>query len=101
MKRPRRNLGSWLAILNCVAWVLLVLIARSSDSYASLIVPFMIVLSLPFAIFSFFQSGLPAEWEIVLGCTAIGLNSLVWGHGLAAILRRLFPSPKARDEQPS
>ncbi len=92
MKLFRPSLGGSLAILNGAAWVLLFLIGRSFDSDAVwiLFVPVIVLLSLPFAWIALlinWSAGFGPVVDIVVLCTVIGLNSLVWGHGLAAIAK--------------
>lgn len=100
MKLARPSLGSWLTFLNCAAWVLLLLIGRSLGSAAVLLAPFALILSLPFAWIMFFNwsLGFGPVVDLVMFCTVIGLNSLVWGHGLAAIAKS---EAKANSESPS
>ncbi|MBT5020424.1 MAG: hypothetical protein HON04_16960 [Planctomicrobium sp.] len=87
------KLSGWLAILNCVAWLLFAVFADEFENFSNsimiLITALLFLFSLPFAWWLMFpalhhQSSAP---DIIWTCILLGVNSFAWGYGLAAIIR--------------
>ncbi len=83
------NLGGWLAILNCSAWVVLVFSLQNDFHPPDVLLAIgLIVLSLPVALPFMLPSQEPTTVGAICVCIIIGVNSFLWGYGLAAICRR-------------
>ena len=99
----RRKTFSWkpslegsLAIFNVLSLLAFVFLAKSMNGavalrpYETAITIWLWVLSLPISLFCFalLFSGSGSGIEIVLLCAAAGVNAIVWGRGVAWVLRR-------------
>lgn len=90
------SLEGSLAIFNVLSLLAFVVLARSIDGamwlrpFETAITVWLWVLSLPIALFCFVlvSQGGGSGIEIVLLCAAAGINAIVWGHGLAWLLRK-------------
>lgn len=93
MKSWKLTTGGWLSILNGVGWLILVAVSKTGawkSSFYLVLFMSMTVLSLPVAWIPLLPGMLP--WDargIVVTSCVIGLNSFLWGYGLAAILRSM------------
>ena len=106
------SLPGSLAIFNALSVVGLAVLAREMQAYQTLGVIWLWILSFPLAALCFFllsSSHSQGGTAIVLLCVAVGANALLWGHGVAWLLRRTVlsrftpsPSPptEADDEPP-
>lgn len=103
------NLGGWLTIGNCSFWACTFLGIRLGETYlknyspnaasqlifAVLMLVFSVPLALPFLLPQLDYT--PTLSHIVLGSVVIGLNALIWGYGLAWIVRRIGRLLSRRD----
>jgi hypothetical protein len=77
-------------MLNAIGWLVAALVGQTGEHYPYLGIS-IFLLALPVAwLFVSPPAGIPSEIDIVAACCLIGLNSFLWGYGLAAILRRWF-----------
>lgn len=103
---PARScrLGTYLTVINGLSWVLIfavlhylprnVLADMPLDNF---IVWPMLILSFPIATCAIFPScGPPSVEGVVFASTAIGLNTIVWGHGLAWVIESFRGFMRAR-----
>lgn len=91
------SLGGKLAIVNCLSWVGFFGLlqcgffsppAGVSEVFLTVVMAF---LSLPLALpFLLPPMGPPTEIEIITACIWIGINSFVWGYGIAWAWSKFF-----------
>ncbi|MGC1272365.1 MAG: hypothetical protein WBC44_01565 [Planctomycetaceae bacterium] len=90
MLTRRFTLGGTLSIVNCFFWVCIVAGVRELPEWAvTALMPLMVFLALPIGVLCLLptHTGGPLEFEIVLTAVGFGINGLLWGHGLAWIIR--------------
>jgi len=87
------TLGGWLTIANCCGWAVVMLWAHwhswnpSLFDQMVLMVGFL-VLSPPLALFCMFTQPLhQGPGDVYVFSVTAGINSMIWGYGIAAIVR--------------
>jgi hypothetical protein len=85
----RFSLGGVLSIVNGLGWVCLLAGLRYLPEVAvTLLMPLMILLALPIGVFALMPTtGIPSPAEMVSAAVVLGVNSLIWGHGVAWVVR--------------
>lgn len=89
LQRP--SLGGWLAIANCSGWVILAAIDRGHIAGSTLAEPLMtaaaLVLSCPLVCTCsvLLGAGSPTAAGWVAIGAIVGVNSFIWGYGIAAL----------------
>lgn len=97
----RPQLGGWLTILNGSFWVLFAVLGRFDlldNTPRWILVPLIIVFSLPLAFPCMMPSmghGSPRPEAVVVVSVVLGLNSFVWGYGIARAFTRVKPDLSA------
>jgi len=95
--RWKPTLAGSLAIFNGLSWLCLFLLVRllykpiGDGLFGVLCIAWVFVLALPAAWFWLLFPALdhsPTLEETIQFCVVLGVNALLWGRGLAAILRR-------------
>jgi threonine/homoserine efflux transporter RhtA len=101
------SLGSKLAIVNGNFWIIFILLARDGsldrvpEPFAVSLNVVMLFMALPIGCLAVIPaSGGMNTGGIIVVAVCLGLNSLVWGHSLAWIFKRLaihFRKPRKSD----
>lgn len=102
------SLGGKLAIVNCLSFVGIELLLQSGffrpgGGGEDFLACVMLFLSLPLALpFLLPSLGAPTEIEQITNGIVIGINSFIWGYGVASVWSKLFRrrrTPNAKADQ--
>jgi hypothetical protein len=95
------SMGGWLSFLNGGFWILLFTLATFAPKFIEpilgLFLTIAIFMSVPLATPYFFvfrcSLSTPTVAEIVIQASVFGTNSLVWGYGIAWLVKRMTRRP--------
>ena len=91
----RPTLGGWLTIANCLAWAAFILVTRPGPHelngvIMAVVVVVFFIIAAPLAILFWLPTfGHPSFDDIMAQSVMAGLNSILWGYGLAWVIRKI------------